>query len=679
MCGICGFFGDFPQTDLINEMTSAIAHRGPDNSNYINLTTNKSDTVSLGHTRLSIIDLSEHGNQPMSAKCQLCSTNDFDKNLNIWITYNGEIYNFKELKAELIDDGHNFKTNTDTEVLIHLYVKYGTKMLSKLNGIFAFAIYDGRSKPNLPPFISGDLFVARDGLGVKPLYYSLDNNGFIFASELKSLLKYKNLNKQLDPDSINYYMSYLWSPAPSTPLKNVRKLKPGEALIIRDRKIYKSWYYFTNLYKANINSSKNINQYAEELKNTLFNSVKRQLIADVPLGAFLSGGLDSSAILAMAKKAYPEHEFQCFSIGFNDNIKSFEGASLDLPYAEKVANHLGVNLNKIEISPNAISKIGEMIYYMDEPQADPAPINALIISEAAKKMGIKVLLSGAGGDDILSGYRRHSALKVDPWLNLVPKGLRRLLSRYANKGLNGELNLKIDNPKIRRILKLLSLSHLQGKDKIISHFHWNTENTRSNLFSKDFYNSLSTISASEPLIQTLSTLPDDLDELQYMLTLETKHFLADHNLNYTDKMGMAHGVEIRVPLIDFEMVNFAATIPSKFKQKGFTGKAVFKKAMEPYLPYDVIYRPKTGFGAPIRSWMHNELKNLTNEVLSKNNLQKRNIFDYKNVQKLIELDKSNKVDASYTLFSILCIEIWNQIFIDGINWKDYETSFTKFA
>ena len=659
MCGIAGFSGKF-SADLMSKMGERIVHRGPDDAGE-KLLAHDNNLVGLVHRRLSIIDLSAAGQQPFAVNCQSCGSTHEN---GLWLTYNGELYNYQELRAELISKGHQFTSQTDSEVLLHLYAQEGPEMLKRLNGIFAFAIYDGRLNPN-NSLQRGDLFVVRDGVGVKPLYYSNTSSGFLFASELKALLACDEVKADIDFTAMHYYLSYLWCPGQQTALNDVKKLEPGEALIVRNGKILKRWFFYDFPYQGNVSPASESNTLIE-LTEKLETAVSRQLIADVPVGAFLSGGLDSSAIVAMMRKLTPDQKIQTYCIGFKNGMDS-EGHVNDVPYAQAVAKHLNVDLQVLEVEADIISHLKKMIYHLDEPQADPAPINVYLIAEAARRDGMKVLLSGAGGDDIFSGYRRHQALQLEGIWKWLPQRMRKQISRSARTVLDGGYGgmLASHKPIVRRLAKFLAPVDLSVDRRIASHFMWGTESLRRAIYSKDMANQIDAADTALPLLNSLSRIPYEPDALNRMLYLEGKHFLADHNLNYTDKMAMALGVEVRVPLLDPDLIAFAAKIPARFKQRGKIGKAIFKKAMEPYLPKSVIYRSKTGFGAPLRQWLHNELQEYVRDTLSESALQRRGIFDAKAITKLLDWDKSGRVDAAYTIFSVLCIELWANIFVDG--------------
>jgi asparagine synthase (glutamine-hydrolysing) len=378
------------------------------------------------------------------------------------------------------------------------------------------------------------------------------------------------------------------------------------------------------------------------------------MIADVPVGAFLSGGLDSSSVVTFAKEINPE--VKCFTIeavGGQD-----AGMTDDLSYAKQVAQHLKVPLAIVRVDSSQMARdLEQMIYQLDEPLADPAPLNVLYISRLAREQGIKVLLSGAGGDDIFSGYRRHLALKSEHYWGWLPQGMRAGLASLA-----GGLDQR--NPRFRRVAKLLSGAALEGDARLVNYFLWAKRVDLHALYTPEFKAQLGQARAEAPLTEFLSQLPKTATALDRMLALEQRFFLPDHNLTYTDKMSMVAGIEVRVPFLDLDLVQFASRIPDQLKQRGTQSKWVFKKAMEPYLPRNVIYRPKTGFGAPLRRWMQQDLRGLVGDVLSVASLKRRGLFEPQAVQQMIQANDSGEVDASYTLFSLLSIELWCRAFID---------------
>ncbi len=655
MCGIVGYQGSFDPT-LLRAMTDAVAHRGPDGQGGVVLATDTAVVTALGHRRLSIIDLSNAGAQPM------CAAPDVGSGMlaGLTLVFNGEIYNFRELRSELARDGHDFVSRSDTEVLLHLYERDGLAMMERLNGIFAFAIHDDRPSGRPAGVERGSLVLARDPMGVKPLYFAETSQRFLFASEIKALLEDPNLSRDIDPVALHNTLAYLWSPAPNTMLRAVRKLEPGSALIVTNGAIVRKWAFYELPYDG-VTSTRSEDALAEELAERLQVAVERQLVADVPVGAFLSGGLDSSAIVAMMRKTLQTEEITAFSIGFRDT-GDVEGNPNDLPYARRVAKHLDVSLVEVEIEPSAINRLPELVALLDEPQADPAPINALLIAERARGMGIPVLLSGAGGDDLFTGYRRHWALDFERRWSWLPQAARAGIQRGATRvGASGGAQ---SSPSVRRFAKMFAHAGDEPDRRLVSYFMWSAEHVRRALYTPEFGECVSSVDTAAPLLASLARIPNEHDPIQRMLYLEARHFLADHNLNYTDRAGMAVGVEVRVPLLDLDLVRFATRIPTRYKQKGTVGKAIFKKAMGPYLPSEVIYRPKSGFGVPLRRWLRDELRPMVDDTLNESSLRRRGIFEPTAVRRLIQLDAEGRLDGSYTIFALMCIELWFRRFID---------------
>jgi asparagine synthase (glutamine-hydrolysing) len=519
-------------------------------------------------------------------------------------------------------------------------------MLSRLNGIFAMGLWDGRSQR---------LLLARDALGVKPLYIYEGQESFAFSSEIKALVHLTPALTAIDYSAVHRYLSFQWCPGDGTPFDAVRKLGPGEALWVAKGKVQErfSWYQlpiFDSIPHARLNKNDSIQGVELHVRQ----AVHRQMIADVTVGAFLSGGLDSSSVVAFAKELNPN--IKCFTIESDGGQDA--GMADDLGYAKQVAQHLKVPLEIVKIdSSQMAADLEQMVFQLDEPLADPAPLNVLYISRLAREQGIKVLLSGAGGDDVFSGYRRHLALKSEKYWNWLPR-----LARSGLESISAGLDQR--HPLFRRVTKLFNGAALEGDARIANYFLWAKRDDLYALYTQDFRAHLNNEAAAQPLLDFLSSVPQNACLLDRMLAVEQRFFLPDHNLTYTDKMSMAVGVEVRVPFLDLDLVKFSSLIPDSYKQRGRHSKWVFKKAMEPYLPKDVIYRPKTGFGAPLRRWMQFELRELLGDLLSVDSLRRRGLFDPMAVQNMIAANDSGKTDASYTLLSLLCIEIWCRAFID---------------
>ncbi|MEM6986253.1 MAG: asparagine synthase (glutamine-hydrolyzing) [Pseudomonadota bacterium] len=631
MCGIAGYAGQFDET-LLSNMGRAIAHRGPDGAGQY---TDEQHGIGLAHTRLAIIDLSKFGHQPM-----------LSDDGRVVIVFNGEIYNFPALREELEAVGHSFRGHSDTEVLLHLYLEHGQDFLPRLNGIFAFAIWDSRDQ---------SLFLARDHFGVKPFYYTQTDKGYLFGSELKSILQEPSVSRELDVRGIQNALTFLWSPNETTMLKHVRKLPPGHAQVVRGGKVERQWPFYDLTYGRSVKRERDEATLVDELDQQLRAAVESQLISDVPVGAFLSGGLDSSAMVALAKQVNPDLDLQCYSMRFQGSGMTQEAGVEDLPYAQRVADHIGVKLNVVDVDSSLINDLPKMIYHLDEPQADAAALNVERICGLARANGNKVLLSGTGGDDILTGYRRHYALGLERYWSWLPGGVRSGIASAARA-------MPVNSAFTRRLSKMFSYAKYDPLDRVKSYFFWLPPDRVERLFSHDYRSEAAKISQLDAFVDNAHQA--DCDPLDAMLFWEMKHFLCDHNLNYTDKLGMAEGVEIRVPLIDPNLVEFAATVPNGFKQRGKVGKYIFKRTMEKYLPHDVIYRPKSGFAVPLRHWLKNELKDYVDDMLSPASIDARGIFNADEVQRMIDEDRRGLNDFSYPIFALLCIEMWLRTFVD---------------
>jgi asparagine synthase (glutamine-hydrolysing) len=631
MCGIAGYVG----TTIADLMLSKkIAHRGPDDYGLY-----QDGLVHLEHRRLSIIDVSERGHQPMSTE-----------DGNLVIIFNGEIYNHREIRKELLEKGCQFKSDSDTESLLLGYQAFGLNILNKLNGIFAFIIYDK---------LKQEVLLARDQFGIKPLYYYDLNGLFMFSSEIKAFLSHPQFSRAVDYGAIFNYLQYLYCPAPLTPFLHVKKLEPGHYMKIQLRADSYSSTSPVRYYEIPFNGQTNKlseAEWIEQIDFSLNKAVKNQLLSDVPVGFFLSGGLDSSLIVALARKNGLEN-IETFTIDPGQEFVN-EGFADDLGYATKVAKHLGVKLNVIEAKPDLLNDWDKLVWHLDEPQADPAALHVFNISKGARAKGIKVLLGGTGGDDVFSGYRRHQFLKAENIIDLAPLAVRKLLAKGVDK-------LPMANPSLRRFRKAAFAMAQPGSERMVNLFEWQSAEKVQRLFNKDIQSKIDYGRISKNhFLKLLEKLPSNESRLNQMLFLELKTFLVDHNLNYTDKMSMAAGVEARVPFLDIDLVNLSTKIPSKFKMNGTETKYVLKKVAERYLPKDVIYRSKTGFGAPVRHWVNNDLRPLINEHLSVSKLEKRGLFDPAAVRNLIDQNFQGREDNAYQILSLLTIESWLSQFID---------------
>lgn len=630
MCGIAGYSGSFTEASL-HEAVVEMRHRGPDDEG---LYCSPKHSIGLGHTRLSILDPSPLGHQPM------ISPDD-----RVVLVYNGEIYNHKEIRAELEQKGFTFRSHCDTEVLLHLYRDSGEQMLPRLNGIFALAIWDDQKQ---------SLFLARDAIGVKPLYLTQTDRGVAFASEIKSLLRIAPESRQIDISALQRYLTFLWCPGGGTPLKGVRRLGPGESLWITHGQVtsHRKWYRLPHVrgVQPDLGAAESVAEFSKTLKS----AVQRQLLSDVPVGAFLSGGLDSSSLVSIAREAIPR--MACFTIDVQG--ESERGTADDLPYAEAVAAHLGVPLHPVRIDSTTMAdQLEIMVRDLDEPIADPAALNVRFISQLARQMGYKVLLSGTGGDDLFSGYRRHQVASWMRNLKWVPRSIRSGMEKMST-------SMDQRRPMLRRIAKLFNGLQLEGDEQLVNYLRWSRPDRVQGLFSEEARDQMEGQDAASPMIDFLNDMPGKATTLQRQLALEQQFFLGDHNLIYTDKMSMAVGVEVRVPFLDLELVELAGRIPDYCKIQRGVLKWVLKEAVKDRLPRNVIHRPKTGFGAPVRRWIQGRWRPLIHDYLGESNLLRRGIFDPRAVKELVTANESGTIDASYTVLSLLCIEIWMRQFVD---------------
>lgn len=622
MCGIVGSIN----TNWRNDPLNSLAHRGPDSQGSINL-----QNVYLGHTRLSIQDLSSLGNQPMQSS-----------DSRYTLVYNGEIYNHWQIRKDLIKKGYTFNSTSDTETLMCSWVEWKQDAIKRFNGIFAFAMYDTKENK---------LFLVRDQFGVKPLYIYNEGGKIAFSSEIKTLTNIQDIDLSLNFESIVNYLTFLWSPGARTMYKYINKLIPGQIIEIdtktlETKQIRLSTPKLFNGEYWDLSES----EWIKKIDDALNVAVDRQFLSDAPLGFFLSGGLDSSLLVAIAKAQRPNNKLECFTIDqFKDS--RVDGFIDDLPYAKKVAKYLDISLKIIDSRNAWVDSFDKMIWQLDEPQADLAPINVAIISRLAKSKGIKVLIGGAGGDDIFSGYRRHQALLLNNKLDYLPKYLLRILSSFIQ-------DIPFSNTKTRRLKKFSRDWGEDDIDQLLGYFNWLPSNHF--VFEMLSNKSLSIISDYNPYSYGKKLLSEcsNISKLDQMLILEQNTFLIDHNLNYTDKLSMVEGVEARVPYLDFDLVELAGHIPETIKMRNGMPKYILKKVAEKYLPKEVVYRSKTGFGAPVNELIKKEFKNLILKDLSKANIEKDGIFNYPIIEKMVTDNYMGKTDYSYNILSLLSIQSW---------------------
>ncbi|MDZ7307162.1 MAG: asparagine synthase (glutamine-hydrolyzing) [candidate division KSB1 bacterium] len=635
MCGIAGIVGSADQA-LINAMTETLAHRGPDDCGTFTLA---QDQVALGHRRLSIIDRSPAGHQPMTSASG-----------RFTLVYNGELYNHRELRQELEQSGHAFRSRSDTEVLLTAYEAWGSACLQRFTGMFAFAIWDHCEQK---------LFAARDQLGVKPFYYALTNGRFVFASELKALLHVPGLQREIDVDAIHSILLFLWIPAPNTIFQNILKLPAGHYLEYSQGKLRIERYW--EIPTAHTDSRPE-SYYVEGLREQLQQAVQRQMMSEVPVGAFLSGGLDSSAIVALARSR-SNGNFSTYTIKFGAQDSRMEAMPDDAKYARLIAQRFDTEHHEIVIAPNLVDLLPKILWHLDEPIADPAAINTYVIAKAAKESGTTVLLNGMGGDEIFAGYRKHLASMLAITYRRIPRFLRKALVEsfvhfapvtFSQRGWR----------LARWAKRFIKSAGCDPVNSFIGSYSYYDETEFEQLLAPEFYTPRG---QTYPLRRHFDYF-DQAGELEYlnqMCFVDSKMFLPSLNLMYSDKATMAAGVEGRPPLVDHKVVEFAFSIPAKYKIRGLQSKYIFKKAMETLLPREVIYRPKAPFGAPLRAWVKHGLGDLIDDLLSEERVRRRGYLNPAYVRRIIAEDRAGRQDNAHRIWALLTLELWFGIFVDG--------------
>jgi asparagine synthase (glutamine-hydrolysing) len=647
MCGICGVVrkqADAPVDEsCLLRMNEAMSHRGPDDSG-IHLAGN--GRIGLGNCRLSIIDLSAAGHMPMS-----------NEDGSIWLTYNGEVFNFLDLRPELGKKGHRFRSNTDTEVLIHLYEERGLDFLNAMNGMFALALWDASEER---------LILARDPFGIKPLYYMpLSGGGIAFASEVKSFIAAGLLEPRIDSEALHDYLNFLWVPSPKTMFEGVFKLPPGHMLIWRDGK-YVMKEYWSGV-PPREQRRRREGDLIEELREQLLAAVKRHLVSDVPLGFFLSGGIDSSAILALATQL-ATRSMKAYTISFRSEDAKLEQSDEDWKYAKIVAERFGAEHHQILLWPSIVDLLPKIIWHLDEPVADPAAITSYLICKAAREEAT-VLLSGQGGDEVFGGYRVHLADRLSRPLNLLPRAAVRSglvpvldLLPHMRESIPGVQPGKL--MAYHRYLRKLFLGAHYSRDlRYVYHRSYYPPGEQERLYTRDFAGRVAAFDPYETHLRYLRET-EGASFVDRMLYLDQKTFLPELNLTYSDKTSMAASVEVRVPLLDQQLATFMRGVPANAKIRGMKQKYLFKKAMEGILPHEVIWRGKAGFGAPIRNWLHGDLKSMIDDLLSEQSLRQRGIFEPATIARMRQADRSGAADHSYRLWALITLELWMRIFVD---------------
>jgi len=615
MCGICGIYGQENKI-VVQKMLDVLKHRGPDGEGIFS-----DQNITLGHSRLSIIDLSENGKQPMS-----------NEDGDIWLSVNGEIYNYKELRNQLENLGHHFHSNSDSETIIHAYEEFDLEFITKLRGMFALALYD--QKKNL-------LILARDPIGKKPLYYTNHQGFLIFASEIKALLE-SGLPRVVDKTSIWSYLAYQYPLGERTLFLGVRKVIPGHMLIIDTKKVTVRKYW--DISEKNQNATEDY--FADKLLQILKTATKLRMNSDVPVGAFLSGGIDSSAVTALARPYYRDNDFHTFSVGF----ETFS----ELPYAKKVSEFLDTDHHEVQITSNMVLKdLRKIAWIYDEPLGDAAIINNYFLSKEAKKF-VTVVLTGDGGDELFAGYANYS---YNPRIYSILKNsvIKKFASTLTN--LFYKRYYPTDSQFLNNKMRYLDFFLDLPFDRI----HLNTQR---NLGDKEIEN-ISSLPCVD--INTHANFPETQQTtLGKMLAVDCKNLLPEKFLMKVDKGTMANSVEARIPLLDVELIQFAFTIPPHLKIKNWQEKYILRKAVKGLLPREILQRPKLGFGTTVGQWLQDDLYETVLQKINEGQLLNEILKKDFRTQLLNKLNKKIR-DSPFEIWTLFALELWYDTFFVEYN------------
>ena len=650
MCGICGeidFYNKNVRVDWVRKMCDVLTHRGPDNEGMVfikgnqNLEVKDSSKfppdenafeVALGHRRLSIIDLSMAAHQPM------CNEDG-----RIWIVFNGEIYNFQETRQRLEKNGHRFKSNSDTEVILHAYEEWDVECLKAFRGMFAFAIWDSKLRR---------LFMARDRLGKKPLVYFSQNGRFAFASEIKALLQLPNIEREVNDIAIHHYLTYQYVPSPDTIFNGIKKLLPAHYLLYdRDGGLKVERYWKLN-FSSSTQNDMNPQEVSERIRTGLEESVKLRLISDVPLGAFLSGGVDSSLIVGIMARM-SRKPVKTFSIGFEE--KEFN----ELTYARLVSKHFATEHHEFIVKPNAIEILPKLVWHYNEPFADSSAIPTYYVAKMTKDY-VKVVLTGDAGDENFAGYPRYFRSKLLIFFLKMPKSLRRdffppLLRGIAQfhwreKTFNrlAAYIESISSNQVRNYAEQVTICNTKGKE---------------DLYSYDFNQIMKGTDSVEYLLSKFDEVRRN-DLIDQLLYLDINTYLPEDLLVKMDIATMANSLEARVPFLDHQLMEFIATIPSSLKLRGTVAKYILKEAFKEFLPEVIFKRRKMGFGVPVSRWFRNELKDYVYEILLDSRTLNRGYFKKEGIERVLNDHIELRYDHSAKIWALLFLEIWFRVFID---------------
>src|SRR6266581_49406 len=630
MCGIVAMVGT-PDPVIVRGMTRILAHRGPDGDGVV---CSVEEGFALGHRRLSILDLSQAGSQPMS-----------DPSGRYWITYNGEVYNFRELRKELEAQGRPFRSNTDTEVVLASYEKWGSRCLDRLNGMFAFAIWDRRDRR---------LFAARDRLGIKPLYWASASETLLIASEAKAILASGQIPVEADPQST--HNPWHFSVSPRTGFNHVFKLPPAHLLLWE-----KGQATVTRWWDINPSMTDSGGQNTtDELDRLMQDAVAMQMISDRPIGALLSGGLDSSTIVAMMRRHHPG-PLRTFSISFRESDRRLEAVPNDQRFARRVASRFGCVHNEIELAPDVVALLPKIVWHLDEPLFDPAAINTYLIAGAARTQGIPVLLNGMGVDEVFGGYRKHLAcLLADRYQAFVGDGPQQMIRWFVERlpVAGNRQGFKT----VRWAKRFLGFASLGRTERFLLSDLSVSRRDYDDLYADATQCPYTTLAEVEARQRALDV--NGISYLTRMCLSDTKVYLPDHNLTYLDKATMAMGIEARPPMLDHRIVELAFRLSDSCRIHGHRQKVIFRQVASRWVPRFVVRRPKASFGAPLRAWLRMDLREMVGDLLSERALRDRGLYRVEAIRRRVEANQEGREDHAHFVWNLLCRELWLNAYID---------------
>jgi asparagine synthase (glutamine-hydrolysing) len=642
MCGIAGAIWTDPRLAIddvtLRRMTDRLGHRGPDDAGYLHSEFQIREPyephpgVGLGHRRLSIIDL-QGGHQPLA-----------NEDESIWIVFNGEIYDYPALRKRLEGAGHRFRTDSDTETIVHLYEDEGERCFSRLNGMWALAIFDQRQRR---------LLLARDRLGKKPLVYRHEPGRLLFASELKSLLAVPGVPREIDPAALDEYLTFQYVPHPNTIFRGIHKLPPGHFATFQDGRFEVKPYWQVDFATE---QSMGEGEACERLRELLLDAVKIRLRSDVPLGAFLSGGVDSSILCALAQEALRElsgERLKTFTIGFP--VPEFD----ESPYAARVAQHLDTDHHTLEVRPDAVGILSKLVWHYDEPFADSSAIPTWYLSELTRQH-VTVALSGDGGDELFAGYQRYRAVALAAQFDRWPALRDVIASRWWQKLPSG----RRDRTFRRRALRFSAALGQSPQRRYLEWIAIFREAQRAGLYTDDFIGQLP---GSDPLafLATRWRLAKDRDPVTAASLTDLTTYLPCDLMTKVDIASMAHALEARCPFLDYRVVEFAARLPVGLKQRWGQGKYLLRRAFGDRLPREVFGRAKMGFGVPLSHWFRKELAEMTRDVLLSDTAVARGYFRPEAVDRLLAEHDSRDFDHSHRLWALLFLELWLREWVDA--------------